>query len=57
VAQEKIVPDTVIDPVEATQDVLLVVASYIGVGEMEKVMHSLPQDMQPLFPALSAATP
>jgi hypothetical protein len=47
----------VIDPVETTQGVLLVVASYIGVGEMEKIMHSFPQDMQSLIPPLTAATP
>ena len=55
--QEKIVPDAVIDPVEVIQDVLLVVASYIGVGEMEKFRPNFAEDMQPLFPALAAATP
>jgi uncharacterized protein (DUF2267 family) len=54
--QEKIVADRVIDPVETTQNVLSVVASYVGAGEMEKVMHSFPHDMQSLFPAPAEAT-
>jgi hypothetical protein len=33
----------------------MVVASYIGVGEMTKVTHSFPDDMQSLFPALASA--
>jgi uncharacterized protein (DUF2267 family) len=52
----KIVADRVIDPAETIQSVLAVVADHIGGGEMEKVMHSFPQDMQSLFPALAAAT-
>jgi len=36
--------------------VLAVVMGDIGGGEMEKVMHSFPYDMQSLFPALAAAT-
>jgi uncharacterized protein (DUF2267 family) len=54
---EKIVAGGVIDPLETTRDVLSVVANYVGLGEMEKVVHSFPQDMQPLFPALTAASP
>jgi uncharacterized protein (DUF2267 family) len=53
--QESIVADRVIDPRETTRNVLSVVAGYIGSGEMEKVMHSFPQDMQSLFPALAHA--
>src|SRR5205814_10234829 len=33
----------------------IVAGRYTGAGEMHKVMHSLPQDMQSLFPALAAA--
>ena len=32
-----------------------VVASYIGAGEMTKVMHSFPNEWQSLFPALASA--
>jgi len=53
--REKIVAGRVIDPVETTQGVLAVVSSYTGAGEMHKVMHSFPQDMQSLFPALASA--
>jgi uncharacterized protein (DUF2267 family) len=53
--QGKIVAGRVIDPLETTQNVLSVVANYIGQGEMEKVMHSFPHDMQSLFPALASA--
>src|SRR5437763_8923030 len=31
---------------------LSVIASYIGAGEMDKVKHSFPRDMQNLFPRL-----
>jgi len=41
---------------ETIQSVLAVVMGDIGGGEMEKVMHSFPYDMQSLFPALAAAT-
>lgn len=53
--REKIVADRVIDPLETTQAVLSVAASYIGAGEMQKLMHSFPHDMQSLFPALASA--
>jgi uncharacterized protein (DUF2267 family) len=53
--REKIVADRVIDPLETTQAVLSVAAGYIGAGEMEKVLHSFPHDMQSLFPALASA--
>jgi uncharacterized protein (DUF2267 family) len=53
--REKIVADRVIDPLQTTQAVLSVVASYIGGGEMEKVKHSFPHDLQPLFPELAEA--
>ena len=55
--QEKIVAGRIIAPLETTRDVVSIVANYVGSGEMEKVVHSFPQDMQPLFPALAAATP
>jgi len=53
--QQEIVTDRVINPVEITQAVLGVVASYVGIGEMDKVKHSFPSDMQNLFPALASA--
>src|SRR6266513_4272294 len=49
--QSRIVADRVIDPVETVQNVLGVIASHLGNGELEKVMLALPKDMQPLFPA------
>jgi hypothetical protein len=36
------------------QSAWALVVSYIGGGEMEKVMHSFPQDMQSSFPALAS---
>jgi uncharacterized protein (DUF2267 family) len=53
--REKIVAGRVIDPLETAQCVLSVAAKHIGVGEMTKVMHSFPHDMQSLFPALASA--
>ena len=41
---------------QTIQSVLAVVMGDIGGGEMEKVMHSFPYDMQSLFSALAAAT-
>lgn len=35
--------------------VLAVIASHVGTGEMQKVMHSFPQDMLALFPPLASA--
>jgi uncharacterized protein (DUF2267 family) len=55
VVQSRIIADRVIDPVETVQNVLAVIASHIGAGEMTKVMGSFPSDMQPLFPALASA--
>jgi hypothetical protein len=34
---------------------LAVVVSHLGGGEMEKVMHSFPEDLESLFPALASA--
>jgi uncharacterized protein (DUF2267 family) len=53
--QSRIIAVRVIDPVETVQNVLAVIASHIGAGEMTKVMGSFPRDMQPLFPALASA--
>jgi uncharacterized protein (DUF2267 family) len=53
--QEKIVARRVVDPLATAQSVLSVAARYVGVGEMTKVMHSFPNDMQSLFPALATA--
>jgi uncharacterized protein (DUF2267 family) len=55
VVQANIVADRVIDPVETVQNVLAVVASHIGDGELTKVMQSFPRDMQSLFPPLASA--
>ena len=52
---QKIVSDRAIDPAETTQAVLSVIGSYIGLGEMEKVKHAFPRDMQNLFPAFADA--
>jgi uncharacterized protein (DUF2267 family) len=52
---EKIVAGRVIDPVETTENVLAVIASHLGAGEMQKVMHSFPHDLQALFPPLASA--
>jgi uncharacterized protein (DUF2267 family) len=48
--QGKIVSDRVIDPVRITQSVLLVVMSFVGVAEIEKIKHCFPKDMQSLWP-------
>ena len=48
--QARIVVDHAID---AVQKVGGVVASHMGNGELEKVMHSLPCTTQSLFPALA----
>jgi len=53
--REKIVADHVIDPLETTQAVLSAVSNYSGGGEMHKVKHGFPQDMQPLFPEFAEA--
>ncbi len=54
VVQARIVADRVIDPVETVQNVLGVIASHMGSGELKKVMHSFPHDMQSLFPAIAS---
>ena len=53
--QQKIVADRTVDPVETTQAILSVVASYVGMGEIEKAKHTFPRDMQNLFPELASA--
>lgn len=53
--QGEIVADRVFDPIDVTQDVLSVVAGYIGDREMESVKHGFPSDMQNLFPRLAPA--
>ena len=53
--QDAIVAERIFDPIDVTQDVLSVVAGYIGGGEMEKVKQSFPSDMQNLFPQLASA--
>jgi uncharacterized protein (DUF2267 family) len=55
VVQSRVIADRVIDPVETVQNVLAVAASHIGGGELRKVMHAFPRDMQSLFPALASA--
>jgi len=56
VVQSRIIADGVIDPVEIIQNVVAVVATHIGDGEMQKVMYSFPRDMQSLFPAPASST-
>jgi uncharacterized protein (DUF2267 family) len=48
--QKKIVADQVIDPVRITQSIFAVIMSYVGAGEMEKIKHCFPKDMQTLWP-------
>lgn len=55
VVQSRIITDRVIDPVETAQRVLAVAASHIGHGELQKVMHAFPRDIQSLFPAPASA--
>jgi uncharacterized protein (DUF2267 family) len=49
--QEKIVTDRVIDPLRITQIVLSEMMRHVGPGEMEKVKHCFPADMQTLWPS------
>jgi uncharacterized protein (DUF2267 family) len=55
VVQSRIIADRVIDPVETVQNVVAIVADHIGDGEMHKVMHVFPSDMQALFLAFASA--
>ena len=48
--QQKIVSDQVIDPLRITRGVLAVIMSFAGVGEMEKIKHCFPKDLQELLP-------
>src|SRR5215211_6229248 len=52
--QSRVIADRVIDPEETVQTVLAIVADHAGGGELEKVMHSLPKDMQSLVPATAS---
>jgi uncharacterized protein (DUF2267 family) len=52
--QQEVVAERVFDPVEVTRDVLSVIATHVGGGEMDKVKHSFPVEMQNLFPALAS---
>ena len=54
VVQSRVIANRVIDPEETVQAVLVVIADHIGGGELEKVMHSLPKDMQSLVPATAS---
>jgi uncharacterized protein (DUF2267 family) len=55
VVQSKIIADRVIDAAERVQNVFRVIAGHVGDGELEKVMHTLPKDVQSLFPAIASA--
>jgi uncharacterized protein (DUF2267 family) len=55
VVQSKIIADRVFDPVETVQNVLGVIASHMGDGELQKVMRALPKDMQSLVPAIASS--
>ena len=46
---EKIVTDRAVDPLRVTQIVFSVIMSHVGVGEMEKIKHCFPKDMQTLW--------
>jgi len=46
---EKIVTDHAVDPLRITQIVFSVIMSHVGTGEMEKIKHCFPKDMQTLW--------
>ena len=46
---EKIVTDHAVDPLRITQIVFSVIMSHVGAGEMEKIKHCFPKDMQTLW--------
>jgi uncharacterized protein (DUF2267 family) len=46
---EKIVTDCAVDPLRITQIVFSVIMSHVGIGEMEKIKHCFPKDMQTLW--------
>jgi uncharacterized protein (DUF2267 family) len=47
--KQKIIFSQVIDPARITQSVLAVITSYVAPGEIEKLKHSLPKDLQTLW--------
>lgn len=51
--KEKIVADQFIDPERITRCVLIVVAHFVSSGDMEKVRHNFPSDLQVLWPEAS----
>jgi len=53
---EKIVSDRFIDPARITRDVLATLSQFIAPGEVQKIKHSLPQDLQELWPEFAEAT-
>ncbi len=53
--QQKIVSDKVIDPLRIIRGVLAVIMSFVGVGEMEKIKHLFPKELQELFPGWEQA--
>ncbi len=55
VVQSRMKADRVIEPFEAVQNVLTVIANHIGRGEMHKIFNGFPSDMQVLFPAFTAS--
>jgi uncharacterized protein (DUF2267 family) len=55
IVSEKIVADQVIDPLRITQAVFAVIVSHVGLGEMEKIKHCFPKDMQTLWPGWAEA--
>jgi uncharacterized protein (DUF2267 family) len=52
----KIVTDKAIDPVRITGCVLEVIGSHVAPGELEKVRHCFPKDLQTLWPQHAAAS-
>jgi uncharacterized protein (DUF2267 family) len=52
---KKIVAGRIIDPAQTTESVVAVIASHVGAGEMQKVMHNFPRDLQALFRPLASA--
>jgi uncharacterized protein (DUF2267 family) len=48
--QADVVTDDIVDPLRMTEAVLLTTMNYVDAGEMDKVRHCLPKDMQALSP-------
>jgi uncharacterized protein (DUF2267 family) len=52
--QANIITDQAVDPLRITEVVFSVIMTHVGVGEMEKIKHCFPKEMQTLWPGWSA---